>query len=656
MSKELEHDKELDQALHRKMTQEESNLYSHIKNIIQYYVKNIYPSKFEAIKAKHKFAADDQIAIEEQLGSEELTIKKHGLTDSIHDSFNAELIWSNFTPKVIPLHTEKKKYSDDAQDWYDWMYHQSWFESNVSERLYSEASLLWDSYVYLWKRNVTINNKEMEFPHAEHISFFEMFLEPLASSFSDSRNKIVRTIRSSDDIIRKYKNVVDWDKDFNDEYTVKESITKTIGNAIYTTDFKKMHKIDFYERLYKDKLKSYLDDCWDDRYQAITNYYHTWQVYEDLFWFDSNSKLCEVIEVWQKQEWKYVMKLMVNGYILPMKKEVSSENCPFGVAFYEENVGSVIHRGIWEKLAERQQECDMLGFIINNGIKMHAFPDWITDAWVQDANSKNIRSLVWSGMQKVYKLNDQFDWRQPFQPIQYIEKDVLDMARIRLQETVNQAYADMGINSYTLWSDWRVERLNDAFQERIERSRARLKPIKSSVSKILNNSFYVWLEILSDEFSKNLIEEIDDDGVEHLRDLDLKNIKNGFNIVISSEWQREDTLKDAWQNILNIMNTFGEALWDKIDVEELAQWLAGSYGIEWVKFLNKEEKVDKFRSEMELQLEKAKIEQEFKEKMQELLPEQPQQTQEQDTIVPLNNQWEPINPEDLPPQLQQMVK
>lgn len=48
-------------------------------------------------------------------------------------------------------------------------------------------------------------------PAAYHISFFEMFVEPLASSFYDSRTHIVRKIMSTNDVMLRY-NSVDWNK------------------------------------------------------------------------------------------------------------------------------------------------------------------------------------------------------------------------------------------------------------------------------------------------------------------------------------------------------------------------------------------------------------------------------------------------------------
>lgn len=49
-------------------------------------------------------------------------------------------------------------------------------------------------------------------PIAEHISFFEMFLEPMATSFDESRYKIVRKIMDKVDVIQKYERLTDWDK------------------------------------------------------------------------------------------------------------------------------------------------------------------------------------------------------------------------------------------------------------------------------------------------------------------------------------------------------------------------------------------------------------------------------------------------------------
>ncbi len=45
---------------------------------------------------------------------------------------------------------------------------------------------------------------EYEIPTAEHVSFWEMFLEPMATSFDTSRRRVVRKIVDSVDVIKKY--------------------------------------------------------------------------------------------------------------------------------------------------------------------------------------------------------------------------------------------------------------------------------------------------------------------------------------------------------------------------------------------------------------------------------------------------------------------
>ena len=86
--------------------------------------------------------------IRQTLGSDALNCHRHGLIDSVHDTFTKELLNQNFTPKTLPIHPSKREYTDDAQDAYDWMYHRSRFESDVAEKAYSEAALIGDSYAF----------------------------------------------------------------------------------------------------------------------------------------------------------------------------------------------------------------------------------------------------------------------------------------------------------------------------------------------------------------------------------------------------------------------------------------------------------------------------------------------------------------------------
>lgn len=663
----MEENKEIQEVEHqylRPRNEQEVKMVEIVENIIDYYVSHHYTSRFEIIKAKHLFSWDERMRVRKSLKNDKLNVHRHWLTDSVHDAFTKELINQNYTPKMIPLHPSKRKVTQDAQDAYDWMYNRSRFETNVSEKAYSEAALLWDSYVFFWKEK----SWEYEIPTSEHISFFEMFIEPMATDFDSSRTKIIRKIVDTSDVVWKYWTIINRDEisDITEEWLTNEEIlNETVEWAIYKTDFTKLRDIAFYENSYLENIQeccNWVDG--PDQRRAIENYFETWEGYEDLFGISEWSKLCEVIEIREKCKWWYNVQIMINGYIFPTKNWLFVDYDPFGNIYFEESPWSPIHRGIWHKLLPRQREADLLLFSLNNAIKMHVFPDFISDGWVEDADWNQVTSMSWSWEQRVYKpKKEAMAWRQPFQPIEYVSKDVLNLVRIRLGEVVQWAYQEVGINSYILWWDWRVERVSWAFQERIDQSRARLKTIKKTISQSLNKSYYLWLNILDWKFWEKLLERIDNDDKSTFQDLDLESISNNFEVIISSEWHREDTLRDMGQNVLNVVNGMGQLInepqadWTIIkryDERKFAHALADKYGLEWLEIYDDKQEVENYRKELEKQLQKAIIENEYAEKFRELQPQQqtpleaPNNQALQDQPVITDERWQIIQPQAQP--------
>lgn len=642
----------------RSLKPEEQLYQNRIKEVIEYYLRNYYPSRFDIIKAKALFAWDEKIATANTLWDTPLSIHRSWLIDSIHDTFTKELLNQNYTPQTLPMHPSLRSKSNEAQTYYDWAYTWSWFEDDVSEKLLTEANLIWDSYVFFWKKE----SFWKDIPSAEHISFFEMFLEPMSTNFETWRIKIVRKIYSTGDVLDKYskiinfnkKTIIDWVKD-------SEAIIETYSNCIYKTDFKKIYDIASYESKYIEEVNNccnWVD--WDFRakYMEILE---NWSLYESIFWFSEDNKLHEVIEIWEKKWNKHIPKIMINWYLFDLISDVEFEYCPFANVYFEESIGSPVHRWIWHKLWNKQRQCDMYEFIINNGVKMHAFPDWITDWGIKDSDEKLVKNLLWTWEQKVYQnSNKAIQGKQPFRPIDYIDQNILNLVRIRLQETEAWAYQDVWMNSYMSWWDWRIERVRSLWEQRIEQSRARLKTIKKSIAYALTKSYYIWLDILDKSFSKNMLEKIDADGNIELEDLDIKSIKNSFQVVLASEWQRQDSLNTQWQNILNTLNAFWEFIVSdptlEFDKKQLAEAVASNNGVEWLKFLTAEERIEKKRKETDVMVQLAKIELEWQleiERMkQELMPQQPAQWQpvQQPEFIETDDEGNVI-----PPQIQNIV-
>lgn len=231
---------------------------------------------------------------------------------------------------------------------------------------------------------------------------------------------------------------------------------------------------------------------------------------------------------------------------------------------------------------------------------------------------------------KVYKSKkSNIQWKQPFTSINYIDKDVITLSRARLWEIEQSALRDVWLNNYMMGSDGRIERVRSLWEQKIEQSRARLKTVKKSISSSLNKSFYIWLDILDKKFAKKLLKRIDDDNQPFMADLDIKSIINWFEVLISSEWFREESLKDLWQNILNTVNGMGDLLsdefWPTFNKKALACSLAQAYWLDWLKFLTPEERLKERREALNVWLSMSELEKEIAQKAQAWnTPQQPQ--------------------------------
>lgn len=641
-----EEGKEMEQSIIVPRNDDDSSLISSIENIVDYYVRHYYPSRFEIIKAKKLFAWDEKAMVKESFGSDALSIERHGLIDSIHEAFYKDIINKNYTPKMIPLHPSKREHAVDANTAYDWMYHVSWFEWDVKSKVIYESLLLWDSYVFFGKQD----QFGIETPSTSHVSFFEMFIEPMAQDFNSSRTKIIRKIVDVNDVISMYDWLIDREEKFRDtEYTNEHVARNSWSASVYRTDFTKIRDIEASESKYAESL----NECcgWEYNKKQIVDYLETGKMYESLYGIDPEWSLVELIQVWNRtSEWVEV-SIMINWY-----KFVTLtwyDDFPFGNIYYEDSIWSPLHRWVGHKLLARQRECDMYLFALTNGIKMTAFPDWVSDSWLQDSNGSPVANIMWSWSGEVYqsaKWAIQW-WNQPFKPIQYISVDALSLLRLRLWETVQTAMNDIGINSYVLWWDGRVERVSGAFQERVNQSRSRLKTLEKSLSSSLTRSRYTWLEELDESFTKDILEKIDDDGIISLESINIKNIKNWFHVLVSADWFRDETAKDAGQNILNTVSGMWELLKDEqwnwlIDVKDFWSALASNNWVSWLKYLTKEQRLEQMKDKIEMALEYQKLQ-------SELIPQQPNPAE---TPVQNPNQWQQVldqfgNP--IQPQIQQ---
>lgn len=111
-------------------------------------------------------------------------------------------------------------------------------------------------------------------PSVGHTSFFEMFIDPTATSPESARYKIRRLLLPTSDMIETYS-FIDFNDKFEGDVDLHEAIRHTRGNMLYDWDFKKIRDIDSLVHKYKDGLRS---GCCDGSDKSYID-----SIYSDLF-------------------------------------------------------------------------------------------------------------------------------------------------------------------------------------------------------------------------------------------------------------------------------------------------------------------------------------------------------------------------------------
>lgn len=572
-------------------------IYAVAWNTIKYYIDNIFPEAYEIIKQKVLFSGDIEYKIKKLTWESNLTHKIYPLIDSTHETFVSSLLDTELSPVVIERVPWAEELKKEAQHFYDWSESMSKI-GDTEELIQREGSLLWTSYaIFGSKENLVYNNPKVwkpvdewdwevtEFPNADHVSFFELFCEPWCSDFDKSRYKIRRRLMTLNQMKEEYvyidfeqtkETIQDWDVELSD------FIERTAWHCLYTRDFNRIRQIKDYEYQYRKNLvEKNLD--W--------NLFDV-GLYEDMFKMVIDEwGIHEVIEYWS---WESLI-VMVNGYVIYDGDNPYGNVDPFACVVYEEIPGSYRWRGIWQKLMPLQTEANMLFSAVNNGIKMHLFPDYAITKWsLKDTNWTDISQLkrIWWKVYEIPQGNTLTS--EPFKAIHFVEKDVLSLANRRLLEIKAEAMEIIGTNSYTQWWQGKIERSASAVSQRVAATRSRLNGIVKSLNRFRQKSFYVRLYIASIYFPDELmVRLIDSDNNASFLKISPSEILNKFEILIDRETAVSIRRSEAVSNTIQTLNALTPYMVDQnwlptLDIRDTIDKMLKESMLWDVKILNEE--------------------------------------------------------------------
>lgn len=167
-------------------------------------------------------------------------------------------------------------------------------------------------------------------PSLEHISFFNMFHEPLAKTFDDSRYKVRRRIVSTNQFYNSYnwfaKRAENIEK-FK-ELPLMQNIYQYGAERLYSRDFDRIWSINDYKQNYVDLCCAAQEGS-----ENMGNVDGSYDISEqDLFQIDyEKNKLHEVYEVWSDEG----LSIVMDGHLV--YDDESPTEQPFGIITYDEN-------------------------------------------------------------------------------------------------------------------------------------------------------------------------------------------------------------------------------------------------------------------------------------------------------------------------------
>lgn len=496
----------------KKLTSVEiEHLNSVIDGTFNYYINHIFPWMYEIIKNKTWYSKDIEnklrrIDPEWDVSYYVYPILEPNIDSFVANSFEIDTQWRPVAIKTVDANLVK-----DANDCL------SWIESitnrkDIEDIMRAEATPLGTTYCKFWY----VNKNGNKLPFATHVSFFELFVEPGARDFYESRYKIYRRIFSTRQIMDMYWKLI-TEKD-------KKNFEKKQWECFKKRDFNKIRELKFYE----DSIESYIDTIDDDKspIEIIT------EALENQFcvidWENGNNEVVEIRDGW-------ICHVYINAEYVTTYEEFTQ--APFWCFVFERQPGTYLGRGLWHKLMPSQLEANFLYNSLRKWVRQNIFPDTMSISWaITDPVTWQAPVELYYQWGKNYNVNTtSLFGNKAFEKIQYTDVEVIQLIRARLPEVVAEAQMIAWTSSYTMWGQGKVERVSWGIAQKNSVFLARLQPMTASIKSMKSRAFHMWLEI-TQKIDKDLIYRISERWEEStIWDLEIKDILNKTYVWVDTE-------------------------------------------------------------------------------------------------------------------------
>lgn len=574
------------------MSAEDDAIFTRCKEIIEYFRDNIFPPAFDIVKQKKLYNADIRATLDKawlKYKSAEI----YPLILPIHDTYCSNLHDSNLVPRVIPVTNEDIELADIWEKYLNWALDVS--DKGNLEKVWNEASLLWDSYCTPWysiktqrvkNEDWTSESYDILIPKLFPVSRFELFYTIWARTFESAPEKIRRRFVA-------YSSLPDVYWPIRDDIAEKIDNTPWLEQAmlfsptyISQADFTKIYDID---RLSIDLIQGICGKTWQQ----------VWIAYENAFNVLLSNWFGEVIELYTQGK----MILFFNWYKLydgvsPFYYEYNEEltlEWPFIWIYYEDTIGTR-PMGIGQKLMPHQKKCNQLWNTIADGMYQNLNPMYWVVRWAMLGQDWNAPSMITYEEGKCFNVEPWYanGW---VTSLNFIDPNVLSLSMNYLNSIKDDAYTIIWVNSYTVGWQGKIERTWVAVNQRVEATRSRLAPIIKSIGRAYSKLFYHWINLgIKNGIENTLIRLWENDSKDFtFTKIDLVKLNKDFNIVCSAESQEEAlrASKSEWIiRVLNSLTPFTQSAYTWMPIyntDEAVAEAVRAVGIKWLRPMTVEE-------------------------------------------------------------------
>lgn len=500
-----------------------------VKETISYYETYLFPPKVEIIKQKY-LNAIDRIFQMKKMWMKNRSNRIYPLIASVHDTFVANLHEVETTPRIVAREKNDQSEAPVVQWWYDWARDISWYARSMMP-IRSEATLIWTSYARSWffKKEDSVKYmkdwkpKSIEVteikPTIKHVSFFQLFYDPFADSFENCPWKAYRYINNLKDTGRKYAFLFD-DSKWIEKWKWKIKWWSPISSLDYTRVYASKN---YEKEIMKLKTQWQYDDWVNNKLFTVS--------YTD-------QDLVEVIEYWQDD----MLILFINWVpVYEWDSPYPFTWDPFSIVIHEEVPWQIQGIGIGDKLMNHQINANTLFSGLEDAMRMHLYPMYKSSGWaLKDKNWKQITTLTYEP-EKVIEDKSSLGngW---IEVIKWIDFNAVNVFMNRLSAIVSESYEIIGLNSYTQWGNWKMERSAAWVSQKTAIIRTRLLSIVESLNSFNSRVFSHWLAIGLVMFPETFnFRIIDEDWSAQWKDIKLEDVVNKFDVVAESEAMRAAT-------------------------------------------------------------------------------------------------------------------